>query len=126
MSVAQSEVWDRPGGISREEWSILARVLPDRWPDGRPRSPWPQVAGVLHVSAAISILATMAFFALAQFPTALPVLATILAMTVVTAALAPYFLMAASEVRMLTIGRREIGRFRGSVSILHGQAAELL
>jgi CHAT domain-containing protein/tetratricopeptide (TPR) repeat protein len=57
MSVEVTESPDAPGSISAEEWSILEPLLPDRWPDGRPRPWYPPVLDVLRIAAMISLLA---------------------------------------------------------------------
>jgi tetratricopeptide (TPR) repeat protein len=57
MGVNVTELPDASGGISAEEWSILEPLLPDRWPDGRPRPWYPPVLDVLRTAARISLLA---------------------------------------------------------------------
>jgi tetratricopeptide (TPR) repeat protein len=129
MSLATAEAPDRPDDIPAEEWSILAEVLPDRWPDGRPRSPWTRVGPALQVSAAVAILTTTGLYGLDQLAPAATIAIVALAMLglgMLPAIAVSRGLIGITTVRMMKIGQPADERLPGPIARLLEQAARLL
>ena len=128
MSVVEADSSDASCGIPPEEWSILVPLLPDRWPDGRPRDIWSPALNALQIAGVVSVLASAGLYLVASLAPGLGVgVGT-------TAALAFAFLMIFSYIRIgvLDLFRvADIDRLPGQklplqVAVLHERFATLL